>query len=329
MNFLIYKLMKKNSFGLSGNVRGVSEMLGGFLFIEAPLVVSLLGLLSRASSPSLVSSSCVKEWCWWLDVLAEEVAGGWAEGAGGTEEFLESQDSSNQKSDFTNDEGLDDEETKSTEEDWHQSEEFYTDGSDQGEDDLLYLATTWKNIYNRYHRSISKLVIEIIDIFLRYSITFSFTKKSLFPESKNKWSIWIPQKIKQQAESELTMVSERRGFTPIPDLSRTIKDYHATIASFHWLRQIKYGIHECNDIFFLPSLSAREMDSSGALILRLWVLKKETAESKSIETNFMVLSDASRGSSFIISVSDLRAFPVRSTVIQDDIIKHQLRITTK
>lgn len=64
----------------------------------------------------------------------------------------------------------------------------------------------------------------------------------------------------------------------------------------------------------LPWSRARDMEpSSGMLSFKLWDLTKDMAESNIMPISLMALSDASLGSSFIMSTSLLRSFPLRST----------------
>lgn len=55
------------------------------------------------------------------------------------------------------------------------------------------------------------------------------------------------------------------------------------------------------------------MDPSGMLTFRLCDFKKDIADSYSILANLKVLSVASRGNSFISSVSVSKTLPLRST----------------
>lgn len=65
----------------------------------------------------------------------------------------------------------------------------------------------------------------------------------------------------------------------------------------------------------LPSTRAREIDPSGMLSFKLWLFTKEIAESYNMLRSFIILSEFSRGNSFMISRSDIsKLLPVRSTI---------------
>lgn len=53
--------------------------------------------------------------------------------------------------------------------------------------------------------------------------------------------------------------------------------------------------------------------SSGMLSFKLWDLTKDMTESNIMPISLMALSDASLGSSFMMSTSVFRSFPLRST----------------